>query len=183
MGAIKAWSKMPIPISVVVCTRNRSDSLRRCVEALSSIKTEHEWELVIVDNGSDDGTGSFLASLPTRYRNVQVTLEPKRGLGAARNAGVSKAHGSIVAFTDDDCYVARDYIDAMISAFQTNREIGFVGGRVLLYDPSDLRITIQEKQDYCVLRPRTFFTPGTIHGANMAFRKAVLNRIGGFDKG
>jgi glucosyl-dolichyl phosphate glucuronosyltransferase len=75
---------MPIPISVVVCTRNRSDSLRRCVEALSSIKTEYEWELVIVDNGSDDGTGSFLASLPTRYRNVQVTLEPKRGLGAAR---------------------------------------------------------------------------------------------------
>jgi GT2 family glycosyltransferase len=70
----------------------------------------------------------------------------------------------------------------MISAFQTNREIGFVGGRVLLYDPSDLRITIQEKQDYCVLRPRTFFTPGTIHGANMAFRKAVLSRIGGFDE-
>jgi glycosyltransferase involved in cell wall biosynthesis len=172
---------VPIPISVVVCTRNRCDSLRRCVEALGSTITKHEWELVIVDNGSDDGTSSLLASLPTRFRNVQITFEPKRGLAAARNAGVRKACGSIIAFTDDDCYVFPDYIDAMISAFE-NRKIGFVGGRVLLYDPSDLRITIQEKEDYCVLQPRTFFAPGTVHGANMAFRRTVLDCIGGFDE-
>ena len=172
---------MSIPISVVVCTRNRVESLRRCVRALVSIVTDYEWELVVVDNGSNDGTENFLVSLPAQFRNVAVAFEPKRGLSAARNKGVSQANGDIVAFTDDDCYVAKNYIDTLVSAFEAS-EIGFVGGRVLLYDQSDLKITIQEKEDYVILQPRTFFVAGTIHGANMAFRKSVLNIIGGFDE-
>jgi GT2 family glycosyltransferase len=176
-------ARMSIPISVVVCTRNRVGALRQCANALASIVTDHEWELVIVDNGSDDGTHNFLASLPRQFRNVHVVVafQPKRGLGAARNKGVSQACGNIVAFTDDDCYVPKDYIDTVISAFEAD-EIGFIFGRVLPYDQSDLNITILEREDYLVLQPRTFIAPGTIHGANMAFRKTVLNRIGGFDE-
>lgn len=174
---------MPIPISVVVCTRNRVDSLRRCVQALASIHTDYEWELVIVDNGSDDGTNVFLASLPSRYGKAHVitTVEPKRGLAAARNRGFCQSHGNIVAFTDDDCYVSKDYIDALISAFE-NPEIGFVGGRILLYDQADLKLTIQEGEHSFVLLPRTFIAAGTIQGANMAFRRTALDQIGGFDE-
>ncbi len=179
----KARGDMSIPISVVVCTRNRVDRLRRCVQALASINTDYEWELVVVDNGSDDGTNAFLISLPKQLGNARVitTFEPTRGLGAARNKGIGQAHGNIIAFTDDDCYVSEDYIDAMISAFESP-EIGFVGGRVLLYDQSDLGLTITDRKDHLLLQPRTFIAPGTIQGANMAFRKAILNRIGGFDE-
>lgn len=175
---------MSIPISVVVCTHNRVDSLRRCVKALASVKTDHEWELVIVDNASDDGTSVFLASLPTQFSaaTVVTAFEPKRGLAAARNKGVSVARGNIIAFTDDDCYVSEDYIDAMISAFTANPEIGFVGGRILLYDQSDLRITIQESKDYLLLLERTFAAAGTVQGANMAFRRETIDHIGGFDE-
>lgn len=174
---------MPIPISVVVCSRNRVDSLRRCVQALASIHTDYEWELVIVDNGSDDGTNVFLASLPSQYGKAHVitTFEQKRGLAAARNRGFCQSHGNIVAFTDDDCYVSENYIDALISAFETP-EIGFVGGRILLYDQSDLKLTIQESEGYLILQPRTFIAAGTIQGANMAFRREVLDQIGGFDE-
>jgi len=174
---------MSIPISVVVCTRNRVDSLRRCVQAFAAVSTNHEWELVVVDNGSDDDTNAFLASLPRRFGKARVTttLEPRRGLAAARNRGIDEAHGNIVAFTDDDCYVSEDYIDTMIAAFESP-EIGFVGGRILLYDQSDLKTTIQESKDHLVLQPRTFVAAGTVQGANMAFRKAILNRIGGFDE-
>ena len=93
---------MSIPISVVVCTRNRVEGLRRCVQALASIHTDYEWELVIVDNGSDDGTNVFLASLPSQYGTAHVitTFEPKRGLAAARNRGFGQTHGNIVAFTE-----------------------------------------------------------------------------------
>ena len=140
--------RVPIPISIVVCTRNRLESLQRCVRALCSIKTDHEWELVIVDNGSEDSTSSFLASLPERFGNVPVVaaFESKRGLASARNKGVSQARGNIIAFTDDDCYVAADYVDAMISAFATNSHIGFIGGRVLPYDRSDRTFTVQERE-------------------------------------
>jgi GT2 family glycosyltransferase len=174
---------MPIPLSVVVCTRNRVDSLRRCFQALASIHTDQEWELVIVDNGSDDGTNAFLASLPSQFGKAHVvtTFEPKRGSAAAKNKGVSQTHGNIVTFIDDDCYVSENYIDAMISAFESP-EIGFVGGRILLYDQSDIRLTIQESEDYLVLQPRTFVAAGTVQGANIAFRRATLDRIGGFDE-
>lgn len=131
---------MSVPLSIVICTRNRVDSLRQCVQALACIKTDYEWELVIVDNGSNDSTRAFLASLSRRINNANVitTFEPKRGLAAARNKGLSKASGDVVAFTDDDCYVSRNYVDAMISSFQVGSEIGFIGGRILLYDQSDL---------------------------------------------
>jgi GT2 family glycosyltransferase len=175
---------MSIPISIIVCTRNRVDSLRRCVQTLASIKSSYEWELVIVDNGSNDGTRAFLASLPRQlnYANVLTTCEPRRGLSAARNKGVSQAHGDIVAFTGDDCYVTENYVDAMISAFAVRSEIGFVGGRILLYDKSDVKFTVLEREDYLILQPRTFLASGTIQGANMAFRKKVICEIGGFDE-
>ena len=174
---------MSIPVSVVVCTRNRVDRLRRCVQAFASINTDYKWELIIVDNGSDDGTSAFLASLPRQLAKAHVitTFEPKRGTGAAKNKGVSQACGNIIAFTDDDCYVSENYIDSMISAFETP-EIGLVCGRILLYDQSDLKLTIQESEDYFVLQPRTFVAAGTVQGANMAFRRAILDHIGGFDE-
>ena len=173
---------MSIAVSVVVCTRNRVDSLRRCIQAFAAINTDYKWELVIVDNGSDDGTSAFLASLPIQLAkaNVITAFEPKRGLAAARNKGVSKACGNIIAFTDDDCYVSENYIDSMIFAFE-NPEIGLVGGRILLYDQSDIKVTIQESEVYFVLQPRTFVAAGTVQGANMAFRRAILDHIGGLD--
>ena len=174
---------MSIPISVIICTRNRVDRLRRCVEAFASVDTIYNWELIIVDNGSEDGTSAFLASLPRQLAKARVitTFEPKRGLAAARNKGISQACGSIIAFTDDDCYVSENYIELMISAF-AHPEIGLVGGRVLLYDRSDIRLTISESKDYLVLQPRTFVPPGTVQGANMAFRRTILDQIGGFDE-
>jgi GT2 family glycosyltransferase len=179
--------KMDVPaisISVIVCTRNRLESLRRCVEALISINTAYEWELVVVDNGSNDGTSEFLTSLPKRIggARLKTVYEPKRGLAAARNAGVRQSNGKIIAFTDDDCYVTKNYIDALIDSFAASPDIGLVGGRISLYDHSDLPITIREGNDYLILKPNTFVSPVAIQGANMAFRREVITRIGGFDE-
>src|SRR4029079_5095327 len=129
-----------VPISIVVCTHNRIDRLRRCVEALFSIRSNRRWELVIVDNASNDGTSALLASFPSQLGNVDIitTFESARGSGAARNKGFANTRGDIVAFIDDDCYVAEDYFDATLSAFDGKPEIGFVSGRMLLFDKSDL---------------------------------------------
>ena len=172
-----------IPVSVIVCTRNRLDKLRRCLDAFGRIKTEHQWELVIVDNGSTDGTDEFLASLPARIAGatVKTVCEPRQGLAIARNTGVGVSRGDIVAFTDDDCYVAPDYIDAMAHAFD-DATIGFIGGRILLYDRNDLPITINESERYEKILPYKFIRTGNVQGANMAFRRSILKRIGGFDE-
>jgi hypothetical protein len=59
--------------------------------------------------------------------------------------------------------------------------LGFVGGRILLYDPSDRRITIQESLEPQSFLPGSFIHPGAIHGANLAFRRAALTEVGGYD--
>jgi glycosyltransferase involved in cell wall biosynthesis len=168
-------------VSVVVCTRDRCDKLRRCLQALLAIKTAHDWELIIVDS-SRDGTGELLASLRQDGANprIKTIYYAALGLGAARNAGWRAADADIIAFTDDDCYVAPDHIDAVIAAFE--KDVGFVGGRVLLHDPEDLPQTITLLDDYVRFAPRSYIDGGEIIGANMMFRRAVLEQIGGFDE-
>ncbi len=170
-------------LSVIVCTRNRLASLRRCVEAFDAVKADQKWELIIVDNGSDDGTAEYLSALPkvVGFRQTIITNEPHQGLGRARNKGFKTSRGGIVSFTDDDCYVTEDYIAAMLAAFRDHPGVGFVGGRILLYDKTDLRLAIDENESEASFQPRTFIAPGAMHGANMAFRRSVLDKIGGFD--
>src|SRR5215469_8201036 len=96
-------------ISLVVCTRDRCSSLRTCLEYIRRLESPGEWELIVVDNGSNDGTAELVRDFAegASFRVVLV-YEPKRGLGRARNAGIARATGEIIAFTDDDCYVSRD---------------------------------------------------------------------------
>jgi hypothetical protein len=109
-------------------------------------------------------------------------FEPKPGLAAARNKGWPTAKADIIAFTDDDCYVSETYVDSILQVFQDHPEVGFLGGRILLFDPLDYKITIQESQHQFYFRPRKFVAAGTVQGANMAFKRTTLERIGGFDE-
>jgi glycosyltransferase involved in cell wall biosynthesis len=171
-------------LSVVVCTRDRRESLARCVDAMLKVESSEEWELVIVDNGSQDGTADFLRSLPSSWKNVSIitVFESRLGLGIARNTGWRRASAGLVAFTDDDCYVAPDYVSNVIRAFGEDEGLSFIGGRILLHDPNDLRLTIMEDSKPIAFAPRSFIPAGAVHGANMAFHKSVLERIGGFDE-
>jgi hypothetical protein len=171
-------------LSVVVCTRNRLDKLRSCVDALLAVESRFPWEVVIVDNDSDDGTSEYLASINANLPNgpnVITTFEAEHGLGTARNRGWRIARGEIVAFTDDDCYVSEDFVNAFVEVFEEESTVGFAGGRILLFNPLDYEITIHESKVRQYFAPRSFIGAGEISGANMAFRRAVLERIGGFD--
>jgi glycosyltransferase involved in cell wall biosynthesis len=168
-------------ISLIICTRNRVRQLVRCLEAVRRMAFEHEWELIIVDNGSSDETAAatrtFIraAAFPAR-----CVFEPEPGLGNAHNAGVAAASGEIVAFTDDDCYPAADFLSRVWSAF-ADPSVGYITGRILLHDPTDFPVTINESVVPISFRPRSFIGAGVVVGANMAFRRQVLLEIGGFD--
>jgi len=135
-----------------------------------------------VDNGSTDHTSvvaqEFAGCAPA---SVKLAIEPRPGLGRARNTGWRLASGEIIAFTDDDCYVAEDYVDAVAAVFADLPRIGFAGGRILLHDPSDYPLSISEAPEPRRYRPNSLLVPGEIHGANMIFRRATLEAIDGFD--
>src|SRR5215471_9932957 len=169
-------------VTLVVCTRNRANRLSATLSSLTRLSTAARWELVLVDNGSNDGTRDVLAAFAgSSGRAVQVIEEPKIGLSAARNAGWHRARGRIVAFTVDDCYPAPDYMERVRECFAMG-DPGYVGGRVLLFDPHDAPVTIQTLEARVEIPPRSFLRTGLIHGANMAVRRDALERSGGFDE-
>lgn len=168
-------------ISLVICTRNRCSILRDSLEYIERLQSPGEWELVLVDNGSTDGTSELMRDFAARspFRVVLVS-EPKPGLGGARNAGIANATGEIIAFTDDDCYVSADFLTRMLDVFQEER-VGFMGGRILLYDEADLPLTLRTDTELQLIEPYTFIEAGWLQGANMAIRRSLVMEIGGFD--
>jgi GT2 family glycosyltransferase len=168
-------------VSLVICTRNRAAQLKDCLQYVAGLKPSCSWELVLVDNGSSDETGVILsqyaANAPFPAKVLQSGVP---GLGRAQNTGWRSARGEIVAFTDDDCYVARDYIDKVWEAF-SDPKVGFAGGRIDLFDPADYPITINTSGRRELIEPRSFMVAGVLQGANMMFRRSVLEGLGGFD--
>jgi len=169
-------------ISLVVCTRDRARQLAEALPHFARLQAADSWELILVDNGSRDTTPKVLAAFASSSPvKVTVIRELKPGLSAARNAGWRRASGKVVAFTDDDCYPAPDYLDRLHECF-AETDLAFVGGRVLLYDNDDYPITIQPLEQRVNIAPFSFVTPGLIHGANFAFRRDMLQHVGGFDE-
>ncbi|GGW86956.1 glycosyltransferase [Alteromonas halophila] len=170
-------------ISVIICTYNRASALRKCLESFKTLTSPEElkWELVVVDNNSTDETESLLAEFQAQSTLPLVTVkELKQGLGNARNAGFKAANYDIIAYTDDDCYPDKNYLTSIRDVF-ADPAIAFAGGRVLLHNPDDLRITIQLSEIEKIFQPGDMVLAGEIHGANFCFRRQVLEEVGGFD--
>lgn len=168
-------------ISIVVCTRNRALKLESCLRHMSEINLDPNlaWQLVIVDNNSDDGTRAVITKF-TRSLPLQYAFEAKRGVSHARNRGIVEAQYPIIAFTDDDCLVSSDWADHILTRFANNPGLGVLGGRVELADARDYPIATRIHRE-----ARQITTIGQIMtlmiGCNMAVRRSVFDAIGLFD--
>lgn len=120
-----------IRVSVVMCTRDRADQLRRVLDSAvaMAVPSGLAWEFVLVDNGSTDHTPAvveaFKGSLP--IRRVE---EPKAGLSNARNRGVAEARGDHILWTDDDVVIDAGWLAAYVEAIEAHPEAAFFGGRI-----------------------------------------------------
>ena len=138
-------------------------------------------ELIVVDNGSTDGTARLvkafarLAGFP-----VIVVSEPRIGLSNARNTGVKHASGEILAFTDDDCRLQADFFAMLARVFARQDAPAILGGRVLHGDPTDAPFSIKTDEQAARLDARTH-PGGFLLGCNMAIHRKVFETVGLFD--
>ncbi len=180
-------------VSVLICTRNRASQLASVLQDLGSVERPpgRTWELVVVDNGSVDDTPRVIAEaaagFPVPLRGVR---EERRGKSHALNTGVAAAGGEVIILTDDDVEIAPGWLRAICEPFD-DPECGGVVGRVLP------RFTVPVPGWLPVEGPRRITaalltldlgeeaveSPVPPFGANMGFRRALLDRIGGFDVG
>ena len=118
-------------ISVVICTHNRASSLRVTLETLRQmdVPSETEWELLLVDNNSNDRSRGEIEAFADRTNlNIRYIWEPRIGKSYALNRGIGEARGEIIAFTDDDVLVSREWLRELRHAFNHFNCLG-VGGR------------------------------------------------------
>lgn len=182
-------------VAVVIATRDRADSLDRCLTSLFD-QTRAPDEVVVVDNApASTATADLLSA---RYRGrVHYVLEPTPGLGRAHNAGLRHVSSDIVLFTDDDVVLDRHWVEAMAAPMEEDGTVGCVTGLIL---PAELETRAQvwterhggfgkglqrRAYDLKANRPKGVLFPFTAgqfgSGANMAFRASALRRVGGFD--
>src|ERR1700730_15808052 len=120
-------------ITVVLCTYNRSKSLASALSSAAALVLPEsvEWEILVVDNNSNDGTrevvADFCSKYPSRFRYL---FEPQQGKSRALNTGIREARGSILAFMDDDVTVESKWLQNLTSNLNSGEWSG-AGGRIL----------------------------------------------------
>lgn len=167
-----------IEISVVVPTYRRPQLLARMVAALEAQTLDRErFEVLVVDNGSDDDTSTVLAGLaaasPLHLRPLRVDVNA--GPAPARNLGWRSARGRFVAFTDDDCIPRSDWLEQGLAVCGASPGLGVLQGATLrpAGHPPIGPLTLYRE----TTTPSPYF-----EGCNLFFPRAVLERSGGFDE-
>lgn len=163
-------------VSVVVPVRDSESTIGECIDAiLATDYPEDRREILVVDNGSTDGTAAQIRSRPVRYLH-----EPRPGVSNARNRGIAECTGGILAFVDADCLVEPQWLTELVRPF-ADPEVGAVAGD-LQHVPAT---TAAERQAARLLGNWQRFAfnsnPAYPITANAAYRHDVIERIGPFD--
>lgn len=123
--------------SIIIPVYEAKKSLERCADSWLA-QTEQNLELVLVDDGSSDGSGALCDELAARDKRVRVIHQDNAGVSAARNAGIREAGGDFVLFTDSDDYVAADYLEKMSAAQREADSDLVLCGFHHIYDGADI---------------------------------------------
>jgi GT2 family glycosyltransferase len=167
-------NSISLKISVVVATFNRRESLSQLLESLAKQTLSPTFfEVVIVSDGSTDGTVELVRELSSSRENLRLLELKNRGPGAARNAGARAARGQYLAFTDDDCLTSKDWLEQLLAAFERTGAVG-VQGRTTTDRAAQTPLTHEIEVLSSWL--------SAIPTCNAAYRKDVFERVGGFDE-
>lgn len=185
-------------ISVVVPTHERPGPLRACLNSLTALEYP-AFDVLVVDNAPRTPATERVVAEVGDAAAVRVAYlrDDQRGASAARNVGLRRAVGDLVAFADDDVIVDRHWLAAIAEGFEATDDVACVTGPVLPLQhetqaqawmeqfaefTSGFRREIFDLEENRSRRPLYPYNPGTFgSGGGMAFRKRILEEVGGFD--
>lgn len=165
-------------ISIVIPVYNSVSTLSLCLESVQKLNYPKEkLEVVIVDNGSDDGSDEI-----ARKFDVIVLYETSmKSSYSARNRGIMKAKSELIAFTDSDCIVSPDWLNHLVK-YWDDKTIGCFAGEILTYRPESLVEKFSDRSG--ILRQKgtlnCSYLPYT-QTANSSYRREVFDKVGLFN--
>lgn len=177
-------------VSIVVPTLNRSRWVTACLDALDAQKTDAQFEIVIVDNGSTDNTVETLDAWCATHPRARWCREPDTGRSRALNAGLDEVRGELVLFTDDDAVADPGWIDAYVRWYLERTDPRSMAVGPILPVMTDLgpwpawlpstALWDVPRLDHGATRQLAPHEHGW--GANLAIPTEVLAAVGGWDE-
>jgi glycosyltransferase involved in cell wall biosynthesis len=171
--------------SILICTRERADSLRPTLASIGKcdIPHRHTAELVVVDNGSRDGTRQVVEKAHVPNMSIRYINEERVGKCHALNRGIKEAVGTNILFTDDDVLVPPQWLSSMVRTLEDGQFDAVQGGIRLAPHLRQHLQTTAERERFTELLPGAIegSDANCLVGANMGIRKSVLARVPAFD--
>ena len=163
-------------VSVVIPTKNSSKTLENCLKSLVN-QDYKDFEIIVVDGHSKDNT----VQIAKKYTDL-VFYENYGTRAAGCNVGIQHAHGEVIAFTDDDCEIPKDWVKQIASKFEKDATLDVLGGSTITPKGSS-------KMEKAFGLIQNYYSPLTysrgayekVPGCNSAYRKKALIEVGGFN--
>ncbi len=163
--------------SIIIPVYNDPDGLDRCLAALARQRFPIEAvEVIVVDNGSRASPANVVA----RYGFATLIEEFEPGSYAARNAGVGRATGPVLVFTDADCVPHEDWLGNLLERFSSDPAIEAIGGEVSLVASSNPTAAEAYEKVFGFRQSKYISENGFAVTANLAIKRATFDRIGWF---
>jgi len=150
-------------ISVIMLTYNRETLVRRAAESVLS-QSFHDFEFIIVDNGSTDLSGQIADEYAARDSRVRVIHRERGNIGSGRNAGLDAARGEYIAFVDDDDWCEPDFLEFLYSlAVENDADVSICGAADKAFDEQavmtaeEALITLMRRKKYDMAFPTKMF--------------------------
>jgi len=181
--------------SIVIAVRNEKRLIKKCIESVFNQDFKDDFELIVVDGMSNDGTYEILEELKEKY-DFKLLKNEKINAAAGRNLGVKTSKGKYIAFIDGDAIPEKNWLKNIKSTFEKHEEVIGVGGPDLLPPDSTYkeqsigRIMTSPLARGGKLNPSTQHSlmeeekyVGHIPTCNLSLRKEVFDKVGFFDEG
>jgi glucosyl-dolichyl phosphate glucuronosyltransferase len=182
-------------ISIIIPTRNRVIVLEKFLHSLTNQTLNYNnYETIIIDNGSKDGTASLVKQFTQIIPNLHYYFEPNPGLHSGRHRGLLESKGEILVYADDDIQALPTWLETIQKCFQENPDVVMVGGKNLpnfeteppnwlleMWKPNNLGEKMLGYLSILDLGDKSkLISPYYIFGCNFAIRRSILEEAGGF---
>lgn len=178
--------KLP-SLDLVICTYNNAALLDRTLAAIAQQKVspDAEWRVLVVDNNCTDHTQEIIKEYQAlnRIPRLSVVVETKQGLTAARHCGVRATTGDWIAFVDDDCFLAEDWVEQGLRFAAAHPDCGAFGGQVILdWETPPAKYVLKYGYSFAQQKGKTPQKKNCLVGAGMVLNRTALVRTGWVDR-